>query len=364
MKGIKFVHSGDFHLDSPLTSHHETFRQERRDELLEMVARVVDVAIKEQAELLLLAGDLFDASRVEEKTLLYLENQWQRFPGRIFISPGNHDPYTADSVYEKRTFPHNVTVFKDYEEVYMEDLDLVVGGQGFTKATEPLSFLKNIRCTKNATYRILLLHGEISTKEHPYNPIGLGEIASSGYQYVALGHRHSFSGLQKEGDVYYAYAGMPEGRGFDELGDKGILLGTLYEEMVTLKFHPLAKRTYQEVQVDITGILTKGDLLKTIERKLVSATTIYKVLLKGVRSPYLLLPLQELQEALRPKRGDVRIEDQTILAKEAKTYAPHSLRHLFLQTLDKKRQEGLLDEEMLQSVETLGLILLSPQEYL
>jgi len=363
MKGIKFVQSGDFHLDSPLTSHHEPFRKERREELLEMVSRLVDIAIKEQAELLLLAGDLFDGSRVEEKTLQHLENQWQRFPGRIFIAPGNHDPYTMDSVYEKRTFPPNVTIFKDYEEVYVEDLDLVIGGQGFTKAMEPTGFLTNIQCMTAATFRMLLLHGEISNQDHPYNPIRLAEISSSGYQYVALGHRHSFSGLQKEGDVYYAYAGMPEGRGFDELGEKGILIGTLYEEVVTLKFHPLAKRTYEEVQVDVTGILTRGDLLKTIERKLVSVTTIYKVLLKGMISPYFRLPLEELQETLRLRRGDIRLEDHTILAKDTKTYAPHSLRHLFLQAVEQKRQEGLLDEEMLQSVETLGLTLLSPKEY-
>ena len=56
-----------------------------------------------------------------------------------------------------------------------------------------------------------------------YGPISPGDIAASRLDYLALGHIHQASGLQREGSTYWAYPGCPEGRGFDELREKKAL---------------------------------------------------------------------------------------------------------------------------------------------
>ena len=68
-----------------------------------------------------------------------------------------------------------------------------------------------------------------------------------------MGHSHSASGLKRAGKTYYAWPGCPEGRGFDETGDKGVYLGQLEGGRVSLDFGPLARRRYLTPSLDITG---------------------------------------------------------------------------------------------------------------
>ncbi len=79
------------------------------------------------------------------------------------------------------------------------------------------------------------------------------KLPPPGLHYLALGHSHSASGLKRAGKTYYAWPGCPEGRGFDETGDKGVYLGQLEGGRVSLDFVPLARRRYLTPSLDITG---------------------------------------------------------------------------------------------------------------
>ena len=97
---------------------------------------------------------------------------------------------------------------------------------------------------------MLCLHADLSPG--PYNPITKEEIAGSGLTYLALGHIHQASGLLRQGNTFYAYPGCPEGRGFDELGEKGVLLVEAEGGKVNAEFVPLCRRRYEIVTVDVT----------------------------------------------------------------------------------------------------------------
>ena len=87
-----------------------------------------------------------------------------------------------------------------------------------------------------------------------YGPIGPEEIAASGLTYLALGHIHARSGLRRAGETFWAYPGCPEGRGFDELGDKGCLWITVRDDGgVEEEFVPLARRRYRILEADVSG---------------------------------------------------------------------------------------------------------------
>lgn len=94
-----------------------------------------------------------------------------------------------------------------------------------------------------------------------YGPIPRADIAASGLAYLALGHVHAGSGLQWEGGTAWAYPGCPEGRGFDELGEKGGLWVTLDDGAISVEFVPLARRRYRIVEADVSRAERPEDAL-------------------------------------------------------------------------------------------------------
>ena len=364
VKGIKIVQSGDFHLDSPLTLHHLSFRKMRREELLLMVKKIIDFSNQISADLLLLAGDLFDSSRVTKATLDYLYQELERFQGRVFIAPGNHDPYEKGSQYELFEFPPNTHVFREYEEIYLEDLDTYVCGQGFTSPYERENQLKGKKAPAGSSTKILVMHGEVTTGSNEYNPITPESIGESQFSYVAIGHRHEYSGILRENRTSYAYAGIPEGRGFDEAGDKGVIYGQIYQDGVDLAFKKLNVRAYKEVSVDLSTAITQTDMLGRILSSLESKNDIHKIILKGVLPNYIKVDLMELDRELSKKLKEFKLVDATrvsgdsVLSIEANT-----LKGLFIKTIEEKKSLGSHNQELLDEAKVLGLRILSQEDF-
>ena len=66
-------------------------------------------------------------------------------------------------------------------------------------------------------------------------------------------YNFSFSGIKTAGKTRYAYPGCPEGRGFDEMGEKGIIFGEVSKGWADMKFIPLSGRQYRIFEMDLTG---------------------------------------------------------------------------------------------------------------
>lgn len=363
MKSVKIVQSGDFHLDSPLALHHLDFRKKRREELLQAFSGIVDHAVKISADLLLLTGDLFDSKRVTQITLEFLHKEMDRFPGRIFISPGNHDPYTSESPYAYHRFPGNTHVFREYEEIYIPELDCLVCGQGFTDLYEEENQLKGISTSHAAEIRILVMHGEVTTGTNIYNPITPESIERSGFSYIALGHRHDFSGIQKAGQTSFAYAGIPEGRGFDELGEKGIIEGRVYRDGTNLSFRKMNRRCYRQLPVEVSDALTTNDITKKILSLIDEKNDIYKITLTGEVPSYVNISLQDIEKELENKLADFSLTDKTMVKDRFETFGDNSLKGLFMKTIREKREDSALDTALLEEAANLGLRILSQEDF-
>ena len=98
---------------------------------------------------------------------------------------------------------------------------------------------------------ILAMHGQVVThagviKE---DEISLPLLRNKGIDYLALGHVHKAVEGRLDGRGVYAYSGCPEGRGFDETGDKGFIELTVNGKNVSYKFIPFAKRKIYEIEV-------------------------------------------------------------------------------------------------------------------
>ena len=248
---VKILHAADFHLDSPFGALSEERARQRRQECRQLVDRLVDYANDHGAELLLLSGDLFDGQRVYAQTAQELANALGRFHGAVIIAPGNHDPYTYHSPYARTQWPENVYIFAQntIEKLEFPQYGCTVYGAAFTAAESgaPEEFT-----ARGEGVSLLVLHGDVGTADSRYRTLTPAWLERSGVDYAALGHVHQCSGIQYAGSTAYAYPGCPEGRGFDELGEKGFLFGTVDKGGVELQFIPFAHRRYHVVEVDVT----------------------------------------------------------------------------------------------------------------
>ena len=248
---VKILHAADFHLDSAFGALSEERARQRRQECRQLVGRLVDYANDHGADLMLLPGDLFDGQRVYAQTTEELASELGRFHGGVIIAPGNHDPYTHRSPYARVLWPENVHIFTEntLQKLEFPQYGCAVYGGAFTgtEAGEPEEFT-----AKDEGVKILVLHGDVGATGSRYRSLTTAWLERTGVDYAALGHVHEHRGVQYAGATAYAYPGCPEGRGFDELGEKGFLFGTVDEGRVDLQFVPFARRRYEIVTVDVT----------------------------------------------------------------------------------------------------------------
>ena len=317
MRKIKILQAGDLHFDTPFKDLDKNISIISKEELLEVFSKIIDISMENSVDILLLTGDIFDNLTINKKTLIFIKNQIERISNiRVFISPGNHDPYNEKSFYKMINWPDNVYIFKgSIEKVVLEDLNTVVWGAAFNEYHVRKSLLKNINVDNNYI-NIMTIHGDISNTDdgNEYNPITKRDIENSKLDYIAIGHRHNFSGILRENNTFYAYAGCPQGRGFDEVGDKGIILGEVTKGAVDLNFIRTSKRNYYVEEIDISDSVSYDEVRLRIlsaineeERK----NNLYKLILKGQIESYINLNESVILEKIKRDFYFVKVIDKT-----------------------------------------------------
>jgi len=336
---ITIVHAADFHLDSSFAGLNPQRASQRRAEQRELLSDVFALAERKKADVILLAGDLLDSDNAYYETTEQLRQLCRESTARIFISPGNHDYFSQSSPYGAMVWPDNVRI----SGVEIPELNLRVYGAGFNRADSP-AMLEGFRAQKDGMVNIMVIHGERGGAT--YNPISDEQIEASGLDYLALGHTHSFSGIQKLGETYYAYPGCPEGRGFDETGDKGVIAGTVSKGSVKLEFIPVSRRRYEIKTIDLTG---SDDHMLTITDSLPDDTypDIYRLVLTGEteEAP----DMEVLTAAFESRFYGLQIKDRTSrLVSIWDGENEQTLRGEFLTRLRKRWNAAESDEEKQQ----------------
>ena len=342
---LKILHTADLHLDSPFEALSPEKAATRRQEQRALLDRLAAIVNEEGVDVVLMAGDLLDSAHSYRETHESLLLCLSRMNARVFISPGNHDYYTPKSPYAFLKFPENVHIFKtpNITSVELPELGCRIFGAGFGgRQSGPL--LQGFSAPRDELINIMVIHGELAGDQ--YNPIREPEIASSGLHYLALGHVHAFSGVRRAGMTAYAYPGCPEGRGFDETGEKGVLIGTVSHDGCDLAFRPVAARQYKILRVDCSDSV---NLLETVLSSLPGDTEndIYRIVLTG-RTPSR-PDTAMLSDALSSRFFHLSVLDETVPTRDIWDGAGEdSLRGLFLERLRLKyeaaRDAGERDE--------------------
>lgn len=195
-----------------------------------VVERIAQLAVEEQVDVVLVAGDVFDAQMVSERTIRRLFNATQGFRGTWIMLPGNHDAALAESVWSRavrlKAVPDNVRVILEPGVIALDEHGLAVLAAPLTQRQtyEDLTEWFDTAETAPGVLRIGLAHGSVQGVlaediDSP-NPIAANRAERAGLDYLALGDWHGL----KQIDARTFYSGTPEQERFKDNGAGLVLL--------------------------------------------------------------------------------------------------------------------------------------------
>lgn len=341
---MRILHAADLHLDSAFAALSAEKARQRRREIREIPDRLAALAREEKVDLVLLAGDLFDGQRVFPETVQRLKGALRNMECPVFIAPGNHDPYIRTSPYAGEEWPENVHIFcsEKLRAVEIARHPCVVHGAAFTDQHRTSEALAEYVVPEDGRIHLLCLHGAVDELDSEYGNISMQQIARSGFDYLALGHIHRYSGAKTCGKSVWAYSGCPEGRGFDEPNDKGALIVEVERGHAQLRFVPLCRRRYRILRADVTDC-TAAEALERVMPS-TAAEDICRVIFTGETGEDG-VDLRGLEADYAHRFYALQLRDETTIAEDIWQRAGEdSLRGLFLREL-RTRYDGAASEE-------------------
>lgn len=335
------------HFCTPFQGFPPNVAERFREEQFASFGRTIDCVNEINADLLLLAGDLFENEYVSYRTLEFLRRCFARIPRtHVFISPGNHDCICGNDIYGAEKLGENVTVFgEEISCVLLPGAGVRVYGTGLLNQTSHKDILLGFHAPRDGIANIFLAHCSLP----PYGdlcPVSARRLSESGIDYFAAGHIHSHEGFKKSGDTLYAYCGTPEGRFLDECGKKGIIAGEVTAEGARLSFKNTAKREVHRLRADISDAITYGDITDKLGK--LCRDDIYNIELYGTIRENMFFDAGTLSDMLSER---VFYADVKFVAKREERKADSIAEKLFGEILHERSKGGAIAEK----AEILGL---------
>jgi len=243
---MKFIHAADLHIDSPLLGLYcyEGAPAERlREATRRAFENLITLAIDEQVDFVIVAGDLFDGQWRDMQTGLFTARQFRRLCDvkiKVYLVRGNHD--AASQVRQAITWPGNVHEFsvRKAETVCLDDLGVALHGRGFAQPEVTDDPVPEYPDPVPGLFNIGVLHTNVGgSEDHPrYAPTSRATLEAKGYDYWALGHIHKRCAVAER--PYIGYSGNTQGRHVRETGAKGCLLVSVEDgQLASAEFRPI-----------------------------------------------------------------------------------------------------------------------------
>jgi DNA repair exonuclease SbcCD nuclease subunit len=261
---VRFLQISDVHLASTFSTLDAGLRAEMREEQWRVFEHAVGLAKERSVDLVLIAGDLFEAENSSGDAVRRISRILGAIaPIPVFVTPGNHDRYTA-SAWFLDAWPENVTLFKSGKWETVATDSFSVASIAYISDANLGKLLAETRPPSDGRAHFLSVHGsrmnqrQTKARGDYVFQFSDADILAAGFDYAAIGHYHSHARILDDvGRVRGAYAGCAQGRGFDELGDKGVLIGEVDAAAerprgAALEFIPTSRRRFFSWDVDVT----------------------------------------------------------------------------------------------------------------
>ena len=385
---MRFIHMADIHFDSPFSvlTDKIDFGTKRRLEQREAFKEAIEYISKEKIPYLFIAGDLYDQNYIRQSTIEFINNLFKTIPDtRIFISPGNHDPFLKNSFYNTYNWNENVTIFTDQiKRIELEEADIY--GYGFSDFYCSNSNVEKIEIKNKEKINILLVHGTLDsskTIDVQYNPINTNKLKEIGFNYIALGHIHKRT---EENKYNFIYPGSMISFGFDELGEHGMLDVKIdknniennninnnikYEILenkssnylkkteinnknkIKINFIKLDNRIFEEKNIDISDTNSLEELIEKINSIKINKNNFYKIILTGTKKIEInkneICKLIEDENILKIKDITESKYDLEQLSKQS------NLKGIFVKKMMEKMKDEKYDQNIIKKAIEIGL---------
>ena len=357
-ENMKFVHIADLHLDSPFlffnnkTGLGDLRRLEQRNALSE----VIEYIKNENIECLFISGDLYEQEYVKESTIQYIDELFRKIPNtKIFISPGNHDPFITNSFYNNYNWSDNVIIFNgDFNVIENAFENTDVYGMGFTDYYLNNCNIHSLNIKNPDKINILIMHADLNASKEStglkYNPVSENELNSFNFDYIALGHIHCTNYKNSKNIIY---PGSLVSLGFDELGKHGMIVGEINKNNIKTEFIPIDKRCFEEIKINISEIKDVEELIEKINTLFLNENNYYKLFLEGNRN--FIIDTQNIFNQINQK-NILKIEDNTKIKYNIEEISKEiSLRGFFVQEALKKLENEKYSKEEIEKAIEIGL---------
>lgn len=259
---MRFVHLADAHLDTPFAGRSPEVRERLRRASREAFRGAVELALEEDADAFLVAGDLFDGERLSFETERFLLEELRRLTDAGVVTvyaTGNHDSSRTGHRSQALEWPPEMVVADAREPVRVpvpDDDGRPVGwitAAGHETAREERDLAASFPTPEGSVPEVALLHAQVvgarAGEAHDrYAPAELETLERAGYDYWALGHVHLRQRLSRQPPIWYP--GNVQGRDPTETGAKGVLLVELERDGADVEFRPLAGVRWERLEVE------------------------------------------------------------------------------------------------------------------
>lgn len=276
---IRFIHASDIHLDSPLKglqSHEGAPVDTLRSATRRAFENLVQLAINEQVDFILIAGDLYDGDWKDYSTGLFFRGQMVRLKDKgidVYIVAGNHD--AASVISKKLTLPKNVHIFstRTVESLEPAALPVVIHGRGFPNRAVPENLAKDYPLAFADKFNIGILHTSLTgrTGHDTYSPCSDRDLREKGYGYWALGHVHQPEIISRE--PWIVFSGNCQGRDIRESGEHGCFIVSVNDslEVESVDWYNLDVVRWQTLEIDLLAVKDESEALRRVSQSIISA---------------------------------------------------------------------------------------------
>ncbi len=271
MSSFRFLHAADIHLDSPLhglARYEGVPVEEVRGATRAAFDNLIRLAIDEEVDFVVIAGDLFDGDWKDMGTGLYFARAMgllDREGIPAFVLAGNHD--AASVITRTVPWPPNVRLFgsRRPETHVLDELGVAVHGQSFATSAVTDNLVLGYPDARDGMFNIGVLHTALAGREGhaTYAPCDVDDLRGKRYDYWALGHVHGFEIVST--DPYVVFPGNTQGRNVRETGPKGAaLVEVAAREVVSVEPVELDVIRWTRREVDCTD--ADPDRVRTLVR--------------------------------------------------------------------------------------------------
>lgn len=346
MNRIRIIHTSDLHLDScfaALGVNSETGAQLRTAQCAAF-SRILSRAKTWPADAVVIAGDLFDSACPGQDVIDYVLAELERLaPIRVYIAPGNRDPYSPESPYALELWPDNVTVSPPgkWQAAAHDTVPLTVHGFGHDGRSDAGNLFGTLEVPDDGRVHIAVAHGteqnHVPEGAKIFSPFKAADVVRDGLAYLALGHFHAMTEVPGDFKTVVRYPGLPQGRDFTECGPRYFLqVEIAYDEgretSVTVTEAESAEVLFEELVLDAAWTSGAAPVFETVQGE-DARPRVVRICLEGDRPLFASERIADLLAEARarflhaevadgtrfPANGFIAARDNTCIAKLAET---------------------------------------------